>query len=793
MRAGQGSTEGAEAPGGKLRTDAQSATAGYLAARDDLLRRPGPPGPGRRSALLALTDRWLTDLFTLSGTDKAGAALVAVGGYGRGDLCVGSDLDLLLLQRDSASHSADQIWYPIWDTGLSLDHSVRKVGEARKLAGEDYKVLLGLLDARTIAGDELLTEQLVSSVRSDWRAFAPKRLEEIRAAVDTRRERAGEVAHLLEPDLKESYGGLRDLVILRAIAASWITDVPHSELEAAKLLLLNARDALHDKAPRPTDRLLMQEQIPVANELGLASPDELMRQISKAGRSIAWASDRTWYTANRVTRRSPRRPFKKLLSRPDRHPLAPGVVEQQGEVVLAADAKPAEDPGLVLRAAAAAAHAGLQLTPHAVDRLAKESAPLPQPWPNTARDSFVSLLGAGRAAVTVWESLDQAGIISDIIPYWEVIRSAPQRNPVHRFTVDRHLVETAVAAGRFQREVARPDLLLVAALLHDIGKGRPGTDHTDVGVELVREIAPLMGFNEADSEMIVRLVEFHLLLPEVATRRDPDDPATIELVVSAVQNMATLELLYALTRADAAATGPAAWSDWRQALITDLVNRTRAALTGDEPEALPDLAVEQAEAISAGITVVELSDAAPGDLTRATIVTPDRTGVLSIVAGVLSVNGLNVRASRVATSDGMAISQWWVGANFGRLPNEAKIRSDLILALEGKLDLAARIKRREADYADETKVWALDPHVDVVPEASDQATVVQVRTFDRSGALYRLAGAISRSGADIVAARADTMGSNVIDVFYLTDAQGDVLNEALIQDVVKRLTEAASN
>lgn len=270
-----------------------------------------------------------------------------------------------------------------------------------------------------------------------------------------------------------------------------------------------------------------------------------MRSVATAGRAIAHAADTTWYQVGRTTRRSPRRPFRRLGGRNTRKPLVEGVVVQEGEAVLSEGARPDRDPSLVLRAAAAAAQAGLRLSPHTVDRLATESAPMPVPWPSSARDALVSLLGAGRSTLPVWEALDQAGITSALIPGWDVVRSAPQRNPVHRFTVDRHLVETAIQASKYQRDVARPDVLLVSALLHDIGKGRPGTDHTDVGVDLMVDLAPHLGFSPADSEVLVALVRHHLLLPEVATRRDPDDPNTIVSVAEAVSDVETLDLLSA--------------------------------------------------------------------------------------------------------------------------------------------------------------------------------------------------------------------------------------------------------
>jgi len=785
-------SQGVVAMSGETRKNPKSSTTDYLARREALLRRPGPPGPGRRSALVDLTDEWLTQLFLLSGNDGSDSALVAVGGYGRGDLAIGSDLDLLLLQRSQSNGSADELWYPIWDSGLRLDHSVRTVPQARELAGEDFKVLLGLLDARTVAGDDLLTANLLSSVRSDWRASAFRRLEEIRLAVAERRDRSGDVAHLLEPDLKESYGGLRDLVVLRSIAASWVTDAPHSQLEQPKRLLLDVRDALHRVTGKRSDRLLMQEHGAVAEALGWSGPDDLMRAVSRAGRDIAWASDTTWYRAIRATRPVSRRRVGLLNRRADRRYLAKGVVEQQGDVVLAVGADPKNDPGLLLRAAAAAANAGLRLTPHTVERLASETAPLGSPWPRGARESLVSLLGAGRALIPVWESLDQADAITTLIPMWGAVRNAPQHNPVHRFTVDRHLIETVVNASQFQREVARPDLLLVAALLHDIGKGRPGQDHTELGVDLVAEIAPKLGFNETDTGVLVNLVRHHLLLPNVATRRDPDDPATLATVVDAVGDVEGLNLLYALTRADAAATGPAAWTEWRAALVADLVDRVRGALVGADPVPTPDLAEEYSDLIRAGQTDVVVSDAAPGDLTMVAIVSKDHTGLLATIAGVLSVNRLDVRAARIASASGMGVTQWWVSTPYDGLPSAIELRESLKRALDGSLDLAGRVSRREEAYSKVESPLALEPRVDLIGDASERATVIEVRTFDRPGALFRLAGAIADSSVNIIAARADTLGSNVVDVFYLTDRENEVLSKTQSEEVLERLAAAGA-
>ncbi|OEV13560.1 protein-PII uridylyltransferase, partial [Streptomyces nanshensis] len=223
--------------------------------------------------------------------------------------------------------------------------------------------------------------------------------------------------------------------------------------------------------------------------------------------------------------------------------------------------------------------AGLPLALPAVRKLARTAPDLPVPWPAEAREEFVTLLGAGEATVPVWEAMDAAGLIARLLPDWERVRCRPQRNPVHRFTVDRHLVETAVRAAALTRRVHRPDLLLTGALLHDIGKGWPG-DHSLTGETITRDLAARIGFDGADTRTLAALVRHHLLLVETATRRNLDDPATIRSVADAVGSLGTLELLHALTEADALATGPAAWSAWRAALVDDLVARVAAVLSG---------------------------------------------------------------------------------------------------------------------------------------------------------------------------------------------------------------------
>ncbi|MEU6878271.1 [protein-PII] uridylyltransferase [Streptomyces sp. NPDC046712] len=802
-----------------------SGPSGYAAARLRLLSEKAQSGPPRRAALARLTDEWLTGLFAAAQPPR-GVALVAVGGYGRGELSPRSDLDLLLLHDGTADAGtvatlADRIWYPVWDLGLALDHSVRTPAEARKTAGDDLKVQLGLLDARPVAGDVGLVAGLRTAVLADWRNQAPKRLPELDALCRERAERMGELQFLLEPDLKEARGGLRDAQVLRAVAASWLADAPREGLDGARRRLLDARDALHLATGRATDRLALQEQDAVAEELGLLDADTLLREVYESARIISYATDVTWREVNRVLKARSARPRLRAIlgGRPaggkppiERTPLAEGVVEMDGEVVLALSAKPERDSVLPLRAAAAAAQSGLPLSLHAVRRLAAAAKPLPVPWPAEAREELVTLLGAGEPTVPVWEALEAEGLITRLLPDWERVRCRPQRNPVHTWTVDRHLVETAVRASSLTRRVGRPDLLLVAALLHDIGKGWPG-DHSVAGETIARDVATRIGFDRADVAVIATVVRHHLLLVETATRRDLDDPATVRSVATAVGTQGALELLHALTEADALATGPAAWSSWRGSLVADLVKRVGAVLAGElEPEPEPTApSAEQErlaiEALRTGEPVLalhtqpetEAQDGEPEPVgVELLIALPDQPGVLPAVAGVLALHRLTVRAADLRAIElptelgpgAVLVLNWRVAAEYGSLPQAARLRADLVRALDGSLDIPARLAEREAAYPRRRGVTAPPPRVTVAAADSRLATVIEVRAQDAPGLLHRIGRALEGADVRVRSAHVSTLGANAVDTLYVTRPDGSLLPDEEAVDLAGALENA---
>ncbi|OLR91664.1 [protein-PII] uridylyltransferase [Actinokineospora bangkokensis] len=751
-------------------------------ARDRLLgaggtRSAGPSGhrlgpAALREALADLHEFWLTAHAAQAGVGGrgGGVALLAVGGLGRRELVPFSDLDLVLAHdgRKPVDAVAERLWYPLWNSGVGLDHSVRTVGEALDVAANDLRTALGLLDARHMAGDAEVTVRLATAAREQWRTGVRKRLGELIESVRKRWHRAGEVAHWVEPDLKHGRGGLRDLAILDALALAQLIDRPGQDVAAAHTLLLDTRTELRRVAGRARDVLRPQDGDEVAGALGMADRFALARALSGAGRTVAYALD----VALRSTGATgPTRKVLGLVRRqPERRPLDEGVVLHGTEVALARDADPGKDPGLLLRVAAAAGRTGHPVAPIALSRLG-ESAPEPRaPWPAEVRQDLVALLGSGEGLTDVVEALDRTGLWARLFPEWGAVRDLPPRDAAHVWTVDRHLVQTTVNASRLVTSVSRPDLLLIGALLHDIGKGR-GQDHSVVGAALATQVGGRLGLPAADVAVLSAMVRHHLLLPHTATRRDVQDDATVERVVQTLGgDPVLLELLHALTEADSLATGPGVWTDWKARLTAELVDRARAAMAGTPlpaEEPLDDAQKALAEAVARSGRPDILVDTVDR-LSTITLVAKDFPGVLSRAAGVLALNSLEVHAATAGSHGGAAISAFSVTPRFGSLPDPALLREQFARAVGGSLDLPEKLAAKERDYggraedAPEPKVLWFDNEAGG-PESA--AVVLELRAADRIGLLHAVADALERSGVDVLWARVATLGGSAVDSF----------------------------
>ncbi len=770
--------------------------------RARLLAQPGLMGEEFCRRYAAEADAWLSGLADrAAGDTKRHLALVAVGGYGRSSLCPYSDLDVVLVHngRRDISAVADGIWYPVWDEGVHLDHSVRRPSEVLTAASEDARVALGLLDARMVWGEPKVAEPLIEKARRAWRdRLGTRYLPVLERSMTERRATAGDVAFLLEPDLKESHGGLRDVSVLRAISAfaPLLEDYADlASLDEAVSLLTTIRVELHRMAGREQNRLLLQDQDQVAAALEFGDADALMFAVSTAGRQIAWVSDDVWRRRRLWDPTPPpKHRFRRTAPQP-RAPspavdLGPNMADVDGEVALTSVAPVSDDASLPLRLAITAAELDRPIAKGSLHRLADRMPPPGDPWTPAVRESFVTLLGLGAPAVDKIESLDQHGLLVRLIPEWSAVRNKPQRNAYHTFTVDRHLLETAALAAELTGTVERPDLLLVGALLHDIGKGYPG-DHTAAGMEVVRTVTTRMGFSRDDVAVLVELVRHHLLLPDTATRRDLDDPTTIARVARAAGDRPTLHLLAALTEADSRATGPSAWGAWKAGLVADLVARTDKVLLGETEPVGPDpiLAAHRDlidEVRHNGLPSVSLRPP------QVIVAAPDRRGMFSSVAGALALNGMNVRAANVSGDDGVAVEVFTVEVTRGTWPDTAKLRHDLIAVLSDGIAIGERLSERERVYPLRRQSAAHLPDRDVSfdIEASDAATVVDVRAPDQIGLLHRITRTLFEADLDVVSARVSTLGEMVVDAFYVRESTGAKVTDPERLAAIKTALEA---
>jgi [protein-PII] uridylyltransferase len=755
--------------------------------RGPLLADEALTGRGWCRAHSDLVDEWLDELLQLAGgTATSGIALVAVGGYGRAELCPQSDIDVMLVhdRRMDISAIAERIWYPIWDQELHLGHSVCTVRDALALGADDLDTATSLLSARLVAGDPRPAANLAAGAVGRWRKRSPEVLWQIADRVEQRHEKAGDNAFRPEPDLKEGRGGLRDVHALRWAEAAHevLFDEDAAALDEVYAILLDARVELQRLTGRPANVLASEHQPAVAGALGYSSAEELMARIAEAARTIAWTSDDAWRRLAVAAQASRGRGIRRRTGPRGVAGARPGLRVGNAEVFVEDDVD-AADPVLVLRAAATAARHGAIIERRSLERLAAAASPWPEPWDDETRLQLIELLGSGPWAIRVIEGLDQRGVWGRVLPEWAPVRSRPQPGAFHDFTVDRHLLETVAAASRLTPQVRRPDLLLMAALLHDIGKGSGG-DHAAAAADIAERVAARMGFAPDDIATVVWLVGQHLLLRDVATRRDIDDPATTQQVASQVGTIDRLRLLAALTEADGLATSATAWDPWTAHLIARLVERVEHLLqgSGDAGGAAAFPTPDQVARLMDGERRIEVA----GDVV--TVMTTDRPGVFSRVAGVLALHGLDVLAASAYSAHGRALAEFRVTDPFRDETPWSRVTADLELALDGRLALQARLSERVRTYATRRPaVVGPAPTVGFDDRASEDATVIDVQAADGIGVLYRITQALAELDLDIRSARVQTLGERVHDAFYVRDREGKITDTRTLAEIERAI------
>jgi [protein-PII] uridylyltransferase len=754
-----------------------------------VLRASGGLGYVRERA--ALVDRAVAaSAAAVSGVTDDAVAVVAVGGYGRGELFPGSDVDLMILHTAGsdplAERVAEAVLYPLWDQGLATGNAVRTVDECRDAGGADPRALAALLDARLIAGSGDLVDQLGAAVDglcgdAGWLVAV---LEELR---ESRRRRHGFLAHANEPDLKESLGGLRDAPLLSWLARAGLAVGEAESLEGPTEILRRARVALHLCTGTRSNRLEAQEHGAVAGALGVADDpewearDALLRDVLRAGRTI--------------------------------------------DVTV----------GEALGAAAAAAGSPRRA---AADRPAELAATLESAPADGRLAVLVDVLAAGQAGARAMEIAAAHGALDAVVPAWGLLCGRVQRDPYHRFPVEVHLLQTAAEASAAVAPAARdgegdlagdartigdPTALLLGAFLHDAGKVGRGS-HVEMGEEVAEQtLADLAAPLELRDD-VAFLVREHLLLADTATRRDISEEEVVLRVARAVGDRRRLAMLSVLTTADAAATGPAASSAWRLGLVRSLVERVgraldhglvreedvdqlaraeraiRSALEGvaepgtvdaflrsvpsgylrwaDPADAAGDLVLVHPRPPEGEVRVAvrPASDLGAG-MHRLAVAARDRPGLLAGIAGACTVAGLSILSAQIfTTTDGVALDVFTARGNFEEeVPPERweRLRAILLAAAAGETDVSAAVEvlRRHA----RTPAAEVPLTVRLDHEASDFHTVIEVGAADRPGLLFDLASALASLSLDVHLARVATYGHRVVDVFYVTDLEGRTL------------------
>ena len=494
-----------------------------------------------------------------------GTALAATGSFARQEMTTTSDLDLILLHRDGEFPDIEKIWYPIWDSSMHLDSAVRTPRECSDMMHADAVSALALLDLAHVGGDPALTAQAREKVLGQWRRAAVKQLDSIVTNASKRWQRSGSLVSMTRPDIKYGRGGLRDHDLVRALTLAHLVDAP--DLSEERRLLLDVRTLLHAHTHRSREILEPEFAVDIATDLGFSSRYKLSAAISEAAATIDSALTsclsqiRAVATRSRVTFRSKAKAM----------PIAPDVVAR-GDVLSLSRTPDLADSTLVLRVGAAAARHGLRIDDTTYSRL-KELPELPQKFPRGASDDFVAMLSSAEHSADVIASFDAHGLWDRIVPEWAHIRGRLPRERTHVHTVDVHTLDTVTRVAEKATTVARPDLLLVSALYHDVGKGfdRP---HEEVGAEMVKKMAKRLGFNSADRARLYTVVEQHTLLARLAETTDPNGPEALDELLEATNyDPLVVSLLAVLAEADAQATGPGVWNMRREAFVRTLTAR----------------------------------------------------------------------------------------------------------------------------------------------------------------------------------------------------------------------------
>jgi [protein-PII] uridylyltransferase len=812
-------------------------------------------------------------------------AVVATGGYGRGLLAPGSDIDLLFLlpykQTAWSESVAEALLYCLWDMGLKVGHASRSVNECIRQAKADMTIRTSLLESRYLLGDKKLYEELTARFDKEVvQGTAPEFVAAKLAEREERHRRVGQSRYLVEPNVKDGKGGLRDLHTLFWIAkyvyrvrepeglvARGVFDRDEFRLfRRCEDFLWSVRCNMHFVAGRAEERLSFDIQRDIAVRLnytshpGLRDVERFMKHYFLIAKDVgdltailcAGLEDRQAKPAAMLSRLTQWRssPARKKISESDDF-----IIDNNRINVARADVF-RRDPVNLIRIFHLAQKHNLAFHPEAM-RIATHSLKLINKdvrEDEEANRLFLEILTSKNATEIVLRRMNEVGVLGAFVHSFGRIVAMMQFNMYHHYTVDEHLlrcigVMNEIARGENPEFALANELiktiqpqhytvLAVALFLHDIAKGRI-EDHSIAGSRLARRLAPRLGLNAADTELVAWLVEVHLVMSTVAQSRDLSDRKTIENFAAVVQSLERLKLLTILTTADIRAVGPGVWNGWKAQLLRSLYYETEPVLTGgfsevnraqrvamaqaefraelaakfkDLPERALDAYIErlypaywlkvdlphklahasfvrETEAAGKSLATSVGFDAARG-VTELTVFAPDHPWLLSIIAGACALAGANIVDAQIyTTTDGLALDTIAVSREFEHDEDEARratrISDAIEKALRGEIKLPDVVAKR-APPKGRLKAFAIEPEVTINNQWSSRYTVVEVTGLDRPGLLYELTTTLSKLNLNIASAHVATFGERVVDVFYVTDLLGAQITAATRQAAIKR-------
>jgi [protein-PII] uridylyltransferase len=785
-------------------------------------------------------------------------SIIAYGGYGRGELAPKSDVDLLFVlpykKTPRSEQMVEHMLYTLWDLGLKVGHATRSLDDCIRQAKADMTIRTGLLEARFVWGEQSLFRELRRRFLKDVAASTgPDFVEAKLRERDERHRRMGDSRYVLEPNVKDGKGGLRDLHTL-----FWLGKYLYGVNDVAKLIdeglftrkevdrfakaqdfLWTVRCHLHYLADRPEERLTFDLQPELARRMGYrdhagtSGVERFMKHYFLIAKDVG---DLTRIFCAALEARHQRRGLLRLATGLFSRDVE-GFIARGGRITVASESHFAKKPIEMLRLFEVALRRKLDIHPEALRLITRNLRRIDDKLRRDpeANRLFLQMLTAKEGAELTLRRLNEAGVFGRFVTDFGRVVAQMQYDMYHVYTTDEHTIRAIgilnqIEQGELSKDhplstdvihnVLSREVLYVAVLLHDIAKGRGG-DHSLIGAEIAKKLCPRFGLTAEQTETVTWLVLYHLLMSNVAFKRDLTDPKTIQDFVALVKSPERLRLLLCLTVADIRAVGPGRWNNWKATLLRDLYYRAEAVMVGGQASEIRKDASEQIvarlrsqladwpedrlrahidrghaaywlsydlatlaqharfirEAEAAGLPLaIDRRVEAERSVTEITIYTTDHPGLFSRIAGALAVSGANIVDAKINTlNNGMALDSFLVqdesGEAFARPDKLAKLSVLIEQTLSGRLRPLAELGKRQPMQT-RTRVFTVEPRVLIDNKASSRHTVIEVNGRDRPGLLYAVTRALANLSLQVYAAKISTYGEQVVDVFYVKDLFG---------------------